>query len=207
MIDVLSQRVLVLNNSWQPINVIPAFEAICKVYKGSAHIIASDYSVHSFESWIKNWEDITSLSETDKLNIIHSSNVSFAIPEIIKVSKFYGYKKWRIKFSRKNIFERDNHTCQYCAKVFPTSKLNIDHIIPRSKGGKTSWENVALSCISCNTKKRDRTPEEANMPLIRKPFKPKWAPIKGKLNLNQKTPISWDDFVGSLYWESKLENE
>ncbi len=82
-----------------------------------------------------------------------------------------------VKFTRHNLFERDRHTCQYCGQVFTNRRRNLDHVIPRDRGGKTTWENVVASCIGCNSKKGNRLPDEADMRLHRKPFRPRFRPF------------------------------
>ena len=97
--------------------------------------------------------------------------------------------KKEVKFTRHNIFERDHNTCQYCGKVFDRKDLNLDHVIPRDRGGPTTWENIVCSCIKCNTQKANRTPQEAGMHLIRKPKRPKWRPFV-QVNLGINTTIA-----------------
>ena len=86
--------------------------------------------------------------------------------------------KKEVKFTRHNIFERDKNTCQYCGRVFDRKDLNLDHVIPRDRGGPTTWENIVCSCIECNTQKANRTPQEAGMHLIRKPKRPEVAAVR-----------------------------
>ena len=92
---------------------------------------------------------------------------------MIRLKRFVrGPFRQRVAFNRKNVFRRDDHHCQYCARQ--ANDLTLDHVLPRSRGGPTSWENVVACCKSCNAKKRDRTPEEANMRLLRKPYAPRF---------------------------------
>ena len=83
----------------------------------------------------------------------------------------------RVRFSRLNIYARDRNTCQYCGRRPPRAELNLDHVIPRSRGGVTNWENVVCSCVPCNLKKGGRTPDEARMRLLRHPIRPRWTPF------------------------------
>jgi 5-methylcytosine-specific restriction endonuclease McrA len=82
-----------------------------------------------------------------------------------------------VKFTRENVFRRDHYTCQYCGDRFDVKKLNIDHVIPRDKGGATCWENVVCSCIRCNTRKGNKLPREAKMYPLREPRMPRWRPL------------------------------
>jgi 5-methylcytosine-specific restriction endonuclease McrA len=106
-------------------------------------------------------------------------------------------------FSRRNLFRRDHNQCQYCGLRPGTAELSIDHVFPRSRGGKSSWENCVLACMDCNRRKRDRTPEEAGMRMLKRPEKPRWSPVL-------EVPVgrvrqSWERFVSEAYWNVKLE--
>src|SRR5438046_438837 len=96
-----------------------------------------------------------------------------------------------------------SNTCQYCGDVFERNDLNLDHVIPRDRGGPTTWENIVCSCISCNTKKANRTPQEAGMRLIRKPKRPKWRPFV-QINLGLHYHDSWKHFLDLAYWNVEL---
>jgi 5-methylcytosine-specific restriction endonuclease McrA len=99
------------------------------------------------------------------------------VPAVIRIRTWEGSVKHGVKFSRFNIFMRDNYRCQYCGEVKKPTGLNYDHVTPRNQGGKTVWDNIVASCYKCNTKKAGRTPEQAGMHLIRRPFRPKSLPI------------------------------
>ena len=99
------------------------------------------------------------------------------VPRVIVLLFFDRLPKKEVKFTRHNVFERDKNTCQYCGNVFERQELNLDHVLPRDRGGLTTWENVVCSCIACNTRKGNRLPHEAHMALIRKPKRPKWRPF------------------------------
>jgi len=109
---------------------------------------------------------------------IQGPNYAYEIPCVIKVNKFIKAHKQLVKFSRKNLFLRDNYTCQYCGEMCPINKLTYDHVIPKSKWSSkyspTSWENIVTACYMCNRKKGDRTPQQANMKLLLEPNRPKF---------------------------------
>ena len=109
-----------------------------------------------------------------------------------------------VKFTRHNIFERDKNMCQYCGGTFERKDLNLDHVVPRDRGGPTTWENIVCSCVACNTQKANRTPQEAAMRLIRKPVRPKWRPVIS-LVLGQQNHEHWKDFLDVAYWNVELE--
>ena len=114
--------------------------------------------------------------------------------------------KKEVRFTRHNIFERDQNTCQYCGNTFDRSELNLDHVVPRDQGGPTTWENIVCSCIECNTHKANRTPAEAGMRLIRKPKRPKWRPFL-QITLGLQYHESWKHFVDIAYWNVELGEE
>src|SRR5256886_10001076 len=114
--------------------------------------------------------------------------------------------KKEVKFTRNNIFERDKNPCQYCGKVFDRKDLNLDHVVPRDRGGPTSWENIVCSCIACNTLKANHTPLEVGMHLVRKPKKPKWRPFV-QINLTLNHHDSWKHFIDLAYWNVELGEE
>jgi len=157
---------------------------------------------------IINWKKAITLLLLDKVEVIEEYNreihsVSFVIklPSVIRLLKMIRKPKTTIRFSRQNIYARDKYRCQYCKKQFPLEDLTYDHIIPRSRGGKTEWNNIVTCCIQCNRKKGGRSPAEAGMKLNRKPSCPKWLPaLKITIGLNQM-PLSWRDY---LYWNLEL---
>jgi 5-methylcytosine-specific restriction endonuclease McrA len=108
-----------------------------------------------------------------------------------------------VKFTRHNVFERDGNTCQYCGVNFSRDSLNLDHIMPRDRGGQTTWENIVCSCIPCNTRKGNRLPHEAGMALIRKPKRPKWRPFV-HISVSTNPHDSWKHFLDIAYWNVEL---
>ena len=128
------------------------------------------------------------------------------IPDVIALKTFNGLPKSEVKFTRRNIYEHYHHRGAYCGKKFPTTDLNLDHVIPRSRGGKTDWTNVVTSCIQCNLKKGSRTPPEAKMKLQVTPNKPKWT---GAAAVVFRPPFrikaSWQRFIDNAYWNTELE--
>lgn len=137
---------MVLNQNYEPLTLCNVKRAIILAYLGKVEII--------------------SRVDGKKIN---SVSRSFDCPSIVRLGYFVKVPYKKIILSRKNVLKRDNHKCQYCGS---TNNLTIDHIIPKSRGGEDSWENLVTACIRCNNKKGDRTPEEAGMVLISKPKKP-----------------------------------
>ena len=121
------------------------------------------------------------------------------LPRVILLTFFDKLPSKELKLTRGNVFGRDKDTCQYCGKIFPREELNLDHVIPRDRGGKTTWENIVCSCIKCNSRKANRLPHEAHMRLICKPVRPKWRPVIS-LVLNNQQRERWKDFLDLAYW-------
>ena len=109
-----------------------------------------------------------------------------------------------MKFSRRNIFERDGNLCQYCGRHFERGELTLDHVTPRSRGGTSTWENIVLACLDCNIRKSDRLPQEARMRLLRKPVKPSWATRVG-VKIGRLRKESWERFLEEAYWDVELK--
>ena len=107
-----------------------------------------------------------------KYKIPHSSGV-FYLPKALRLKKYIHIPRRKTMFSRKNIHRRDKHTCQYCSVILPENQGTLDHVIPRSRGGLNTWQNLVCCCVKCNTKKGNRTPNEANMKLLSIPKEPK----------------------------------
>ena len=204
-VDLLNSRTLVLNKAWQPVNTINVKEAIGKIYSGSAKALGKDYIAYDFETWVLTWSDLSMVSKLDGYKFIACQKFQILAPEVIILNDYKGSHRREARFSRRNIFIRDKYTCQYCHHKFAPKELNIDHVIPRSRGGKTTWDNVALSCIKCNTVKGARTPAEAGMKLLKTPVKPRWSALQ--CQVGSQIPESWKSFVDTLYWNASLSDE
>jgi 5-methylcytosine-specific restriction endonuclease McrA len=195
----INESVLVLNRSWIAINVANARRAISLVYQGYAKVVSpEDFSTYDFDDWRE-------LSKAADDYCIHAVNFKIKIPEVIVLTVFNGIHRRDIKFSRRNIFERDKNSCQYCGAKLKKWELTLDHVVPRSMGGRSTWENLVLACIPCNVKKRNRTPDEAEMPLIRRPRKPRWIPYSAEGFASARKP-SWQRFVDAAYWDVELKD-
>ena len=192
----LDKQVLVLNRLWQPVNTCSARRAFTLLFLDHAHVVISDednvFSTHDVDSWISH----SATAGRDGSQIVHSVSHAFLLPKIIVLQKFDRLPKKEIKFTRENVFQRDGYTCQYCVQTFELKELNIDHVIPRDKGGKTTWDNVVCSCIRCNTKKANKMPAEANMYPRQKPKAPRWRPfLSGNRTAQQHYDEAWRHFL------------
>ena len=191
-------HVLVLNRSWVAVNVASVRRAFSLLYQDMARAVhPDDYSLYDFDDWC-------ALSQFEQEGrTIATPTREIRVPEVILLNAFNGFFHREVRFSRRNIFERDKSTCQYCRKRLAKSELTIDHVTPRSKGGRDTWENLVLACVRCNVRKGNRTPEEAQMPLMRKPKKPAWLPTLGVKVPSDKLS-SWQRFVDAAYWDAEL---
>lgn len=200
----LDQPVLVLNRLWQAVNVIGAKRAFALLARGHAHVVHhhdEDFRVFSMLDWIDFSKNNPPLVEVET---VRTPSKTIRLPRVILLSFFDKLPCKELKLTRNNVFERDKNQCQYCSKNFPREELNLDHVIPRHHGGKTTWENIVCSCIKCNTRKANRLPHEASMRLIRKPGKPKWRPVISLVLGNQHREM-WKDFLDLAYWNVELD--
>ncbi|AEH44227.1 HNH endonuclease [Thermodesulfatator indicus DSM 15286] len=173
--SILSEKVLVLNRSYQAVQITTVQRAICHLVKGTAKVITPDWTTHTLEEWILASQFY---ANGNGHRFIRSPNLSFLAPDAIYLTTYDRLPRVEVVFSRANLMMRDRYTCQYCGKSVKNPKdRTIDHIIPRSRGGKTTWENVVLCCRKCNIKKGNRTPEEAGMKLLSKPKAPRWESL------------------------------
>ncbi len=201
---ILNENVLVLNRLWQAVNICSARRAICMLYQGHANAVLQENG--SFRSLpFEDWRDF-SLVTDGAFKFVHGVNYRIAIPPIILLVFYDKTPHKDVKFTRENIYERDKNTCQYCGKTVDRKELNLDHIVPRHLGGKTTWENIVCSCKECNTRKANRTPQQARMSLIRKPKKPFWRPYLD-FNLERIPHDVWKHFIDMTYWNVELGEE
>lgn len=190
----LNTHVLVLNKSWVAVNVATAKRALVLLYQGQARVVhPADYAIYDFEDWC-DLSQLDIVTGNGNPRVIHTPSLKIVLPEIIILSMFNGFIRREVQFSRRNIFIRDKHQCQYCGKRFNKNELSLDHVIPRSRGGGETWDNLVSACLRCNVKKGNRTPEEANMHLIHKPKKPVWLPRFGA-PLEKDEMHSWKRFL------------
>jgi 5-methylcytosine-specific restriction endonuclease McrA len=141
----LQKPVLVLNASYEPINVCAARRALVLILKGVAQ------------------------PEEFSASLLHSARNTLKLPSVIRLLEYRRIPHQTRSLSRKNILMRDRYTCQYCLRTMPSGELTLDHVIPRSRHGESTWENLVACCHTCNNRKGSRTPEEAGMKLIRPP--------------------------------------
>lgn len=195
----LNGAVLVLNRSYLPIHVTTVRRAFSLLYQGIARAVNEQYETFDFDSWA----ELPMESEQEAVGVVGGV---IRVPRVILLQAFDRVPKRHVRFSRINIYARDRNTCQYCGKRFARSELNLDHVIPRSQGGRSTWENVVCSCLDCNRRKGGRTPAQARLRMVRRPVKPRWTPVAGVLGGRDGYP-EWRPFlsiVDASYWNTEL---
>lgn len=174
----MNQGVLILDVDWRPLRVAHWHTVITDFFKGGK-IEVVEYSRDRTIKGVKQ---------------------DYPMPSVVRVLKRFKRDNISIHFSRINIYNRDDFTCQYCSQKFDTEDLTFDHVVPRSQGGKTCWANIATCCVNCNSEKGSRTPQEAGMKLLRTPKKPRWLPVITIDVGREKMPEEW-----AAYWTRGLE--
>jgi 5-methylcytosine-specific restriction endonuclease McrA len=199
----LDKQVLVLNRLWQAVNVCSVRRAFALLCQGHAQVVYEDgnnnFLTHDFSSW----QEFSQREPEPEM--VHTISFRIRMPRVIVLLLFDRLPTKEVKFTRHNVFERDKNTCQYCGSVFDRRELNLDHVIPRDRGGMTTWENIVCSCIPCNTRKGNRLPQEAGMRLVRKPERPRWRPFL-HLTFGGNHHESWKHFVDVAYWNVELSD-
>ena len=189
-----SYQTLVLNRLWQAVNVVGVERAFSLLSLDHAQVIyAEDGSFRVFDgpSWFEHCKE---LEDNPNARVIHTVSQKVVVPSVLLLRSYDRMLMQDIKFNRQNLLERDDYKCQYCGKILPTKELNMDHVIPRDRGGQTSWENVVTSCIRCNSRKGNRLPHEAGMRLLRRPQKPRWRPFVSSID-EDECDESWIQFM------------
>lgn len=164
------ESVLLLNASYEPMGVISWRRAVSLWFSGKVEVV-EEYD-----------RDIRSVS------------IIIKAPAVVRLLRYINVRGRNVPLTRINIFARDGFSCQYCGITVKATQATLDHVLPRSRGGQTSWENMVCCCVKCNRKKGHCTPKEASMPLRSTPTKPKWVPIL-TLKLNGRIPNVWQEFL------------
>lgn len=208
MLQKLERPVLILNKNWTVIGTAPLYKTINLLVSRNkdgtykAHVIDESCVPHTWEEW----SAFRPLKDDDKIS---TPTKSFKIPEVVKLNKYDKLPRENILFSRANIFRRDEHKCQYCGIRPGDKELTIDHVVPKAKGGKTTWENCVLACVECNSIKGSHSLHQIKnskfpngMSLRKKPVKPRVKDFKLPLIYT-----SWKQWLNDSYWNVELENE
>ena len=193
----LCSEVLILNKYFLAVKVGIAKDAICALYTGKASVVDQHYTVRNLQQWVEYGSllDLEPKEAAKYVGKVSSPSLTIYIPRVIKIDTTAGIDIIKtVKYSRHNVYKRDRNECQYCGIKCKTSIKTLDHVHPRSKGGKSNWENVVTSCKYCNGKKGSQTLDQLGWELRNKPITPEWKSHIG-------TPF---DRVQNEYWESFL---
>jgi 5-methylcytosine-specific restriction endonuclease McrA len=194
--SVLQRPTLVLNRNWQPVHVTPVARALTMLWNETAVVVDPD----DFRQY--TWADWSRLAPRAGEPFLQAVRARFRVPEVLTLTRYDRTRPLTVTFSRRNLFKRDHYTCQYCGARPGTSELSIDHIVPRSRGGVSNWENCVLACIDCNKRKGHRTLDESHMRLRRPPFRPSWRPLYASHGVRIE---SWSKFLSEAYWNVALD--
>ena len=170
------ERTLVLNSTYEPLLIVSWKRAIRLLFQDKVEVVA-EYERH-----------------------IHSVSLKMRLPSVLRLQRYVKHHRFHrhVKFTRSNLYARDRYCCQYCGNRRVAQDLTYDHVLPVSKGGEKSWENIVTCCVSCNRRKGSRTPNEAGLRLMKAPQAPAGFPQKVYLVLSQaKAPDSWHSYIFS----------
>ena len=191
----IESSVLVLNRGFAALTLTDVRRCFTLLYKGHVRAVLPDYTTYAWEEW----RDVPVQTGDD---FITTPSMTLRVPRVIQLLSCERPPRHDVKFSRHNIYVRDGNRCQYCGKRFPTSELSLDHVVPLSRGGPSTWENVVCACLPCNVRKGNKLLDEAGLKLRRMPVKPKASPL-GLLSPQRIHP-SWRNFLDVVYWNVEL---
>jgi 5-methylcytosine-specific restriction endonuclease McrA len=181
VVHVESVRTLLLTQGYEPIQIISWQRAITLIALNKVEVV-----------------------EEYDAPLLRAQSIVVNVPAVVRLRKTFRRHAKPVKFSRVNIYARDNYRCQYCAQKCTPDELTYDHVVPRSKGGRTTWENIVSACYTCNRRKANRTPAEAGMKLLTVPARPTWMPSVQVRVSAKSVPDAWRDYV---YWTAEVDNE
>lgn len=197
--SMLNSNVLVLNSLYQAIQITSVKRAMCLFYKGHVKAVDVDFLTYDFHTW----NDLPVGPDDD---VVATPARRIRIPRVILLVHYDRLPRYDVRFTRRNIFYRDGNRCQYCGKRFKRSGLNLDHVVPLSRGGRSTWENVVCCCIACNMRKANHLPHEVHMRLFRAPLKPRWHPL-ARIRVASRGYEIWRRFLDAAYWNVELDHD
>ena len=205
----LDASVLVLNKLFMAVHVISVRRAFVLLCKELAEVVSMEdgqYATYDFQSWreiseyrLKNFQ-----YREEEDDWVRTASTQIQVPRVIRLLAYEKIPRHTVKFNRRNIFARDNNQCQYCGKRQSTSDLSLDHVVPRSRGGRTTWSNVVTACQGCNLLKGNRLPHQSGMHPKSRPAQPTTFELQenGRAFPPNYLHQSWRDF---LYWDTELD--
>jgi 5-methylcytosine-specific restriction endonuclease McrA len=195
---------LVLNKGFNAVHIAGWQQSLSLVYQGHAEVVDENYRTYDF----KDWCELSKAMADSPNGFVRTATMRIKKPDVIRLTRYEKLPSSEVKFTKRNLFQTYGYKCAYCSHKFRSEDLTYEHIIPRSQGGGTSWENIVPACWPCNRKKANKTPEQAGMKLLFKPQRPKW---KGPTDMIMKLPIKvrqpWQNFIDELYWDTELEQD
>ena len=195
--ELIETNVLVLNRFFMAVRVDDVRRDFTRHYRECAEVIDMEsgaaFQSYDFESWCE-LSEFTAMDKQPGEEYLQTTRFELRIPRILRLTRFEKMPMQTVRFNRKNLFARDDQTCQYCGRHAPLSQLSMDHVIPRSHGGSTSWENIVCCCLKCNGRKGGRTPKQARMKLLRTPARPRVNPLMVQ-NVDDPRYASWKTFL------------
>ncbi|MES1173949.1 MAG: HNH endonuclease [Myxococcales bacterium] len=186
--DVLNLPVLLLNRFFAPVSVTTARRALVLLYGGVGHAVDTAGDTYDFAVW----RGLPVRSADDSLPIVGGA---LRVPRVLHLLRYERTPRAAVRLTRANLMLRDEFQCQYCSRRPGHRELNVDHVLPRSRGGEDSWTNLVISCRSCNLKKGRRTPAEAGMKLLNEPKRPRWSTAKQILMVMREPFEEWQPFL------------
>ncbi len=203
--DALASSVLVLNRLYMAVHVIGvrrAFSLLCRELAEIIHHEDGRFANYDFEAWRAFCDDRVDIKQPNE-DWIRAVNFEIQAPRVIRLLRYDRIPSRALRLNRHTVFARDEHRCQYCGHRFPTNELSLDHVIPKSRGGSTTWENVVCCCVGCNIRKGGRTPSEAHMKLVAKPIRPKRSPLI-TLKLRNPKYECWRTWVEGAFCDVRV---
>ncbi|MBE3070886.1 MAG: HNH endonuclease [Planctomycetes bacterium] len=203
----LDASVLVLNRLFMAVRVVRARHAFVLLWKQIAEVVSVEdetFNTYDFSSWTEV-SQYRRQFQPESHDWVKTVRFEIAVPRVIRLLTYDRLPKTRVRLNRRNLFARDANRCQYCGRRFRTTELSIDHVLPRSRGGRTLWTNVVCACMKCNVRKGGRTPDEAHMKLICEPKQPRVSPVIS-LHAGNEKYRSWKQFLDTAYWHVELRD-
>ncbi|MBI4568593.1 MAG: HNH endonuclease [Planctomycetes bacterium] len=190
---VLSEQVLLLNRHFTPVGVIDVRECFGLLAREVAEVVDvrdGAWQQFSFDEWLE-LGDVEPLPDDDWISTV---TLRIRVPRVLRLRIYDRVHRRDVKFSRRAVFLRDEYRCVYCGRRLPASKLSLDHVLPRSLGGESRWENLVTACMPCNVRKGQRTPDKAGMRLLYRPARPSFHPVIASAMRNEKYRV-WRVFL------------
>jgi 5-methylcytosine-specific restriction endonuclease McrA len=184
--NVLERPALVLNRNWQPIHVTSVVRALVMLWNDTARVVDPDeYRLHTWSDWMQ-------FEAPGDGPCIRTARLRLRVPEVVCLAHYDRLPSNAVTFSRRNVAKRDHYTCQYCGAQPGWEAITVDHVVPRSQGGSSSWTNCVAACVPCNARKANRTPDQAGLRLRKHPARPMWKPL---YEGNADRIASWAKFL------------